>query len=102
MSQQKVAEAASHLLFSETLKSKQVTRKCLGVAKNYFTQAMKKDSSSVQVPHYPYIFSKSLSSLCPRGQSFKLPKHAAPNTINHEVELGVMLGCGNDTNKNLG
>ena len=46
------------------------------------------------LPQYPFIFSKSLSCLLPQGQSFHLPKSSAPNTINYEVELGVMLKRG--------
>ena len=50
MSQQAIGKAAPHLLFSEVLRSEQIKRKCLGVAKNYFTQALKKDPSKVMIP----------------------------------------------------
>ena len=90
------AEPASHLLFSQVIASRQATttRKCLGIAKNYFTNALKNDPSKVTLPQYPYIFSKSLSCILPRGENFHLPKSSAPNTINYEVELGVMLSRG--------
>ncbi len=55
---------------------------------------MKNDPSKVHLPPYPFIFSKTLSSLIPKGQGLILPKHSPPNTINYEVELGVMLKKG--------
>lgn len=49
-------------LFTEVLNNKNLKRKCLGIAKNYFTQAMKTNPRSVVLPQYPYIFSKTLSA----------------------------------------
>jgi 2-keto-4-pentenoate hydratase/2-oxohepta-3-ene-1,7-dioic acid hydratase in catechol pathway len=34
------------------------------------------------------------NSLCPKGESFKIPSHAKKGEIFHEVELGVMLAKG--------
>ena len=89
-------KAANHLLFSQVIASKQAstTRKCIGIAKNYFTKALANDPKAVTLPPFPYIFSKTLSCLLPRGESFKLPKNAAPNTVNFEAELGIMLKRG--------
>ena len=89
-----MSQAAPHLLFNEVLTSGRLTRKCLGVAKNYFTHALRNDPSKVVLPPYPYIFSKSMSALLPKGQSFTIPRHCPPNTVNFEVELGVMLRRG--------
>ena len=50
------------LLFNEVLSNKTMQRKCLGIAKNYFTQALKNNPKQVVIPQYPYIFSKTLSS----------------------------------------
>ena len=89
-----MAQQAPHLLFTEVINNRRLTRKCLGIAKNYFTHALKNDPSKVVLPPYPYIFSKTLSALMPKGQSFHIPKTSAPGTVNHEVELGVMLKRG--------
>lgn len=40
-------------LFTETLNNKNLTQKCLGIAKNYFTQAIKNDPKKVVFPQYP-------------------------------------------------
>ena len=40
--------------------------------------------------------------MCPKGENFKLPKDSAPNTIFHEIELGVMLKNGNLLRKPIG
>ncbi|TNV75792.1 hypothetical protein FGO68_gene9308 [Halteria grandinella] len=86
---------APYLLFNEVLKNKNTTRKCLGIAKNYFTKSLKNDPSKVVLPKYPLIFSKTLSALQPKNSpQFKLPKDSVKNQINHEVELGVMLKKG--------
>lgn len=50
------------VLFTKVLNDRELKRKCLGIGKNYFTQAMKQDPSKVIMPSYPYIFSKPLSS----------------------------------------
>lgn len=36
--------------------------KCYGIAKNYFTRALKTDPSKVTLPTYPWIFSKPFTS----------------------------------------
>lgn len=51
-----------NVLFTKVLNDIELKRKCLGIGKNYFTQALKADPSKVQLPKYPYIFSKPLSS----------------------------------------
>ena len=56
-----MAQQASYL-FTEALNNRFAHRKCLGIAKNYFTNALKSNPSSVMLPQYPYIFSKTLSS----------------------------------------
>ncbi|CDW77327.1 fumarylacetoacetate hydrolase family protein [Stylonychia lemnae] len=89
-----MAQKSSSLLFNEVLSNKIIQRKCLGIAKNYFTNAMKTNPQQVQFPQYPYIFSKTLSSLLPKGQSFRIPKLCNNGQVFHEIELGVMLKRG--------
>lgn len=83
----------SSALFTRMVNNVDNRRKCLGLAKNYFTNALKKDPS-MKLPTYPWVFSKPLSTLCPKGQNLIVPKHAEKNSIYHEVELGIMLKKG--------
>jgi hypothetical protein len=48
--------SAESKIFLNVLNNPNLKRKCLGIAKNYFTQALKKDASSVKIPPYPFIF----------------------------------------------
>lgn len=57
-----MAYQSPYLLFSEVLSKKHLQTKCLGIAKNYFTNAMKNNPQQVILPQYPYIFSKTMSS----------------------------------------
>ena len=54
--------SAQTVLFTEVLNNPEFKRKCFGIAKNYFTNALKADARNVNIPTYPYIFSKPLSS----------------------------------------
>jgi hypothetical protein len=52
----KLNMSAESKIFLNVLNNPNLKRKCLGIAKNYFTQALKKDASSVKIPPYPFIF----------------------------------------------
>lgn len=41
---------AADLLFTEVISNRNLKRKCLGIAKNYFTNAIKKDPTKVNYP----------------------------------------------------
>ncbi len=47
---------ASNILYTQVLTDLKLRRKCLGIAKNYFTKALKNDPTKVVFPQYPYIF----------------------------------------------
>jgi hypothetical protein len=52
---------AQSSLFHKVTNDFELRRKCLGIAKNYFTDALKKDKSAVKLPEYPWIFNKPMS-----------------------------------------
>lgn len=44
------------------MNNRNLHRKCMGIAKNYFTNSLKNNPQQVTLPQYPYMFSKTLSS----------------------------------------
>ena len=81
-------------LFKQVISDHSLRRKCLGIGANYYTQALKKNPTKVKLPQYPPIFSKPLSALLPKGESFTIPATSGDKDVWHEVELGIMLKRG--------
>ncbi len=49
------------VLFTEVLNDREFKRKCFGIARNYYTKAMKEDPSKAKLASFPHVFSKTLA-----------------------------------------
>ena len=69
--------------------------KCYGVAKNYFTEAIKvHGAENVKKPEFPFMYSKPFSCLKPKNKNYQIAFYAGDKEIVHEVGLGVILKKG--------
>jgi hypothetical protein len=57
----KIVSQHNNLLKQAVMQAKSQP-KCYGIAKNYFTKALKADPSKVVLPTYPWIFAKPFTS----------------------------------------
>ena len=75
-----------------------MSRKCFGIAKNFFTNAMKQNANNPEfmasIPKYPWIFSKPLSCVqrARDNNVFQVDANLGPQDVNFEIELGVLFG----------
>ena len=54
--------SAGQALFNRVVNDPGLKRKCLGIGKNYFTQALATNPSAVKFSPYPIVFLKTLSA----------------------------------------
>lgn len=83
--------------FNELLSNPVYQNKCVGSARNFYTNALKKNKDNpdflASLPQHPIMFSKPLSCLQPAEErrSFVLHPCVGDTHVNFEVELGVLL-----------